>query len=323
MNKPVLIAFLLTALCCVTAFSFFSGKGRLQEIMDNALEQAVETDLQRRLCEEKLVSMGSPMNRKIKEIKVTSGQGTELFILEDSMEQYLADKLANQYILSTIHPIQPEKLNRLVQEELRKQDILCPTAVGYRRGRGERKESPAEFSVFDVVLTSEADSLDIKGEMSVQLKAGCPLPLIAGQSPAYLRWGMGLLLTVTVLTAFLFPRHTSYRISPCEPPHDNRLVLKRDNFCFCIAGQQRDLTEMQFYLLEALCRHSHQTVTRQEIASLLWQKEQTDDVSIYNNRIDSHIASLRKLLVDFPDYRIETVKRFGYRLTGPGIAVEG
>ena len=322
MNKPALIVFLLTALCCATAFSFSSGKGQLQEIMDNALEQAVETDLQRRLCEEKLVSIGSPMNRKIKEVKVTSGQGKELFILKDSMEQYLADKLANQYILSSIHPIQPEKLNRLVQEELRKQHIQCPTAVIYRKGRDERKESPAEFSAFDVVLTSEADSLDIKGEMSVQLKTGCPLPLIAGQSPASSRWGVGVLLTVTVLTAFFFPRHTSYRISQCEPTRDNRMVLKRDNFCLCIAEQQRDLTEMQFYLLEALCRHSHHTVTRQEIASRLWQKEQAEDVSIYNNRIDSHIASLRKLLADFPDYRIETVKRIGYRLTGPDITME-
>ena len=322
MKKPTLIILLLTALFCVTAFSFSSGKERLQEIMDNALEQAVETDLQRRLCEERLVSMSCPMSRKIKQVKITSAKGTELFVLKDSMEQHQADKLANQYILSSIHPIQPGNLNRLVQEELRKQNVSCPTTVIYRKGRDERKESHADFAVLDVVLTSESDSLDIKGEMSVQLKAGCPLPLIAGKSPASSRWGVGVLLTITVLTAFFFPRHTSYRISQCEPTRDNRMVLKRDNFCLCIAEQQRELTEMQFYLLEALCRHSHHTVTRQEIASLLWQKEQTDDISIYNNRIESHIASLRKLLADFPDYRIETVKRIGYRLTGPDIMME-
>ena len=76
------------------------------------------------------------------------------------------------------------------------------------------------------------------------------------------------------------------------------------------AGQEIDLTPMEFALLAFLVRHPDREWTREQLLNQVWGYEWVG----YERTIDRHIAALRRKLRLQRDELIETVHGTGYRL---------
>ena len=191
----------------------------------------------------------------------------------------------------------------------------CPTRIAYHYGDTLTRWSKDGEAAAWAHLVSRQDSLDIKGQMSVEAYADCPVSLIARLSDWPL-WPGGLLALAAVgLLCF-------WRAAPREQAVQQReapavLTLNPADGSICAGGRQQRLPRMTFELLELLLEHTNQVVTRQQIVNHLWKGEATADLPSYNNRIERHVLMLRKELSDFPDYQIKTVPGSGYMLKGP------
>jgi DNA-binding response OmpR family regulator len=76
------------------------------------------------------------------------------------------------------------------------------------------------------------------------------------------------------------------------------------------AGQEVDVTPIEFALLAFLARHPNRQWTREELLDQVWGYKWTG----YARTVDRHIASLRRKLRLERDELIETVHGAGYRL---------
>lgn len=76
------------------------------------------------------------------------------------------------------------------------------------------------------------------------------------------------------------------------------------------AGQQIDLTPIEFALLAFLARHPNRHWTREELLNHVWDTSWVG----YERTVDRHIAALRRKLRLERDELIETVHGIGYRL---------
>lgn len=76
------------------------------------------------------------------------------------------------------------------------------------------------------------------------------------------------------------------------------------------AGQQVELTSVEFSILETLLRQAGKVVSRDDLARQALGR----DASVYDRSIDVHMSSLRKKLGQRPDKleRIKTVRNIGY-----------
>lgn len=88
------------------------------------------------------------------------------------------------------------------------------------------------------------------------------------------------------------------------------LQIDLTHFRVSRAGQQIDLTPIEFALLAFLARHPHRQWTRDELLAHVWN----DDWAGYPRTVDRHIAALRRKLRLDRDELIETVHGVGYRL---------
>lgn len=73
-------------------------------------------------------------------------------------------------------------------------------------------------------------------------------------------------------------------------------------------GKRLDLTSIQFDILEFLVRCAGRTVSRDELATILYQRPSTP----YERSLDVHISHLRRKLEDTQGSLIHTVRGIGY-----------
>lgn len=311
MKKQIAAILLITLALLSLFFSQQSGKQQVQTCLDKALIKVLETDYQRRINKE-AIYLNQFHHDKITELSLELANTTEEFHFKDSIEECVAYQLAGQYILSIIRPLQPDEVNALLQEQLKKEGVDCPTRIAYHYGDTLTRWSKDGEAAAWAHLVSRQDSLDIKGQMSVEAYADCPVSLIARLSDWPL-WPGGLLALAAVgLLCF-------WRTAPREQAVQQReapavLTLNPADGSICAGGRQQRLPRMTFELLELLIEHTNQVVTRQQIVNHLWKGEATADLPSYNNRIERHVLMLRKELADFPDYQIKTVPGSGYML---------
>ena len=312
MKKQIAAILLITLALLSLFFSQQSGKQQAQAALDKALIAAVEEDYQHRLGQELVAYRDDYRDERISQISIQTEDSTELITFNDSMKRHVAYQLVAQYALRFVHPLQPDEVNALLQEQLKKEGVDCPTRIAYHYGDTLTRWSKDGEAAAWAHLVSRQDSLDIKGQMSVEAYADCPVSLIARLSDWPL-WPGGLLALAAVgLLCF-------WRTAPKEQAVQQReapavLTLNPADGSICAGDRQQRLPRMTFELLELLLEHTNQVVTRQQIVNHLWKGEATADLPSYNNRIERHVLMLRKELADFPDYQIKTIPGSGYML---------
>jgi DNA-binding response OmpR family regulator len=109
------------------------------------------------------------------------------------------------------------------------------------------------------------------------------------------------------------------RTAPRSPLHGTlragEIALSIDRRSVTVAGAPIALTLKQFELLKALLLARGAAVARDELLRRVWGYNRSD---LRTRTLDSHVLQLRRKLG--PEaWRIETIERFGYRLTdAPG-----
>lgn len=273
--------------------------------------KVLETDYQRRINKE-AIYLNQFHHDKITELSLELANTTEVFHFKDSIEECVAYQLAGQYILSIIRPLQPDEVNVLLQEQLKKEGVDCPTRIAYHYGDTLTRWSKDGEAAAWAHLVSRQDSLDIKGQMSVEAYADCPVSLIARLSDWPL-WPGGL-LALAAVGLLCFWRTAPREQAVQQPEAPAVLTLNPADGSICAGDRQQRLPRMTFELLDLLLEHTNQVVTRHQIVNHLWKGEATADLPSYNNRIERHVLMLRKELADFPDYQIKTIPGSGYML---------
>ena len=314
MQKQIAASILITLALLSLFFSQQSGKQQVQAALDKALMKAVEIDYHRRLNKE-VTYLNQFHNRKLAGISLESADTTEVFHFKDSIEECVAYQLAGQYVLSIIRPLQPDEVNELLQEQLKKEGVDCPTRIAYHYGDTLTRWSKNEKLTAWAHPVSKQDSLDIKGQMSVEAYADCPFSLIARLADWPL-WPGGL-LALAAVGLLCFRRTAPKEQAVPQPEALTVLTLNPTDGSICAGARQQSLPRMTYELLELLLQSSNQVVTRQQIIDHLWKGDAAADPHSYKSRIERHVLRLRKDLADFPDYRIETVPGSGYMLKGP------
>lgn len=304
-----------------------SGKEAILGLMDGALKETIMVDYHRRKNIE-IQSMNKPLNRKVKEIEIASEKGVEIVEFKDSIEEYLADQLAMQYILARIHPIVPNDFNAIFQEELNKKGISCLTGIIYQHNE-KKQYSGQDSTTFRKAILTQPVTLDIKNTTQIQAWADCDWITILRHTNMK---ALGYVIFFFIASAFVLfykrkqkenPENTTINILKEEslelvPSSPDDMKIDDVKLKIYINGKECVTTKMEFFLLSLLVREPDHTATREQIIQTLWPKEtETTDKTLLNNRIDGHINSLRKTLSEFPGYQIITITGKGYRLEVP------
>ncbi len=110
--------------------------------------------------------------------------------------------------------------------------------------------------------------------------------------------------------------HIRRETAPTGATSSNQLQVRGDiqidleHFRVSRAGQQIDLTPIEFALLAFLARNPNRHWTREELLNHVWDYSWAG----YERTVDRHVAALRRKLKLERDELIETVHGVGYRL---------
>lgn len=100
---------------------------------------------------------------------------------------------------------------------------------------------------------------------------------------------------------------------PTAPITLGNLTIFREQYRVTIAGRHVSLTYREFELLALLAAHVDRVVPYGQVEEALWGRRGAD----LRRRTSVLVCRLRDKLSSMRPYRIETVRRVGYRLTTP------
>lgn len=303
-----------------------SGKEAIQLQMQDALKETIAIDFHRRENAE-AKHIGKPLNRKVKGIKMIEKNGPITIVFKDSVEEFMAEQWVAQYILSLIHPVNPDDFNTLFNKELNKRDISCRTGIIYRQ-KGKSQYIGGDLSTFPNSIITRSVMLDVKNTVSVQAWANCNLITILKH--ANKKTGNYVVVLCLVVIAFVLSYKGKKKIKDEE--HTTDIMVEADTSLLVQKGIRADKSEHKIYIDDKVCfttdsgfkimqlliDNPNHFASKEEIILKLWpgDKKMTD-YSTMNNRMNGHVNALRKTLRDFPGYQIETEHSKGYHLIIP------
>ena len=307
--------YIVPAICVGIILTIDSGKENIAKLMNEALKEAITIDFHRRINKE-IKAMGKPIGRKIIKMKITGEKGSGIIEFKDSIEEYLAKQLAAQYILAQIHPVVPNDLNTIFNEELKRRGVSCPTGIIYQHNDRTKYSGQDSITLKKAIITPPV-VLDIKNTVKVQAWADCDRMTLIRHTN---KKNLGYVIFSFIASAFvLFYKGKKKDTETILSPSPGIRIDENEHKIY-IDSKECVTTKAQFLILALLVREPGCFVTREQIAQTLWPKEsETVDTILLNNRIDGHINGLRKTLHEFPEYKLVTVKGKGYHLSYPAV----
>lgn len=291
-------------------FLFKSGENKIQAFAEQALRETIACDYHQRYAAE--VSFRSlPTGKKIKELILMTEQGEETIIFKDSMEEHLAHQLAAQYILAQCRPINPDQFNALFKDKMKEKADVSQTGIVYRYEDGRQYSGNDSVSCKGAIC-SEVHALDIKNTACIQAWVECPPAVIWRHADGKV-WAIAALYAVFASLALWRIRRkkevplVEEPVLPAPPveevfdPVREAIHLDAVSQCMQVGGKSVKLRNTGFQIMDMLMESPEHRVSRGEISRALWPDEiGRTNSAVLNNRIDSHIHYLRKVLKEFP-----------------------
>lgn len=292
---------LLLGLCCV----YMDTKRAMVASLNVALEDAILKDYQERHDEELKYSNGR-LGRKVKGVTIVTEKGEENFEFKDSIDEVMADRLAAQYLLAQIHPIHPDTLNSLLQEELKKYDIQSETGIIYAYNGKSQYSKNDSLSIhrssvhFDIPRT-----LDIKKTVRVQALINItPWSAVKNMHDGAF-WSLLLFFVVMLWASF-----SSWEVKDPNKVKVGKMLLNKEAKKVMIDGKVCPLRNQEFQLLLMFVEKPDHSLSREEIKNAFWGEEHGVD-----NRVSNLLSTLRNGLKEFPEYSILVDEEKGYVLS--------
>ena len=281
---------LLFGLCNV----YLDARRSLVTSVHVALEDALLKDYQDRHDSELKYSSGR-LGRKMKGVTIVTEKGEENIEFKDSIDEIIAEKLAAQYLLAQIHPIHPDTLNGLMQEELKKYAIESETGIIYtHNGKSQYSGNDSLTIHRSSVHLDIPRMLDIKKTVRVQAWIDMPFGTVVKNMHDGAFWSLLLFFGVLLWASF-----SSWEVEDPNRVKFGKMLLNKEAKKVTIDGKECPLRNQEFQLLLMFVEKPDHALSREEIKSAFWKEEQGVD-----NRVSNLISTLRNALKDFPEYQI-------------------
>lgn len=238
--------------------------------------------------------------RKIKSYELRTGNSTTLFVFKDSTDETKARRLLNEHILAQANPIDADKLNTLLQARLAPEGITGKTGIIYYHDK-ETQYSRDTSAMYAAYRTPPVP-LDITGNIKVQ--GWVRYDLITLFRYIDKTFYLTLLLASIGMSLWLYLRKKRKAITS-----NPNIIINTNKQELVINGIQCTAARLDIELFSLLAEKKGECVSREEIKQRFW----STDLNA-NEKIDTHIKTLRKALKDFPAYQIVTVRGRGYYL---------
>ena len=283
----------------------WDAKEGLASSVQIALEDAILKDFQERHDTE-LKYWGGRLGRKVKSVTIVTENGEEDVEFKDSIDEMVAHRLATQYLLAQIHPIHPDTLNQILQEELKKYDMESETGIVYTY-KGQSQYSRNDSSALhrsSVYLTSPR-VLDVKKVVSVRAWISTTPWYIVKNIYDGAFWSLLLLGAVLLWSSF-----SSWEENGPNKIKIGKMILNKESKKVTIDGKECKLRNQEFQLLLMFVEEKGHTLSRDEIKYAFWKEEQGVD-----NRVSNLISTVRYALKDHPEFQIISNEEGGYVFT--------
>lgn len=199
--KKKLILFFAPFVCIIALITIFfllnSGKCNIEGLMKETLNKSITTDYYRRYYEE-VKYIGIPLKRKLKEITIVSEKGREHIVFKDSVEEYLAQQLVNQYVMAAINPVNPDKFNEIFKECLVKNGLTAKTGIIYIN-KDKKEYSENDTISFAKAIVTQPVSLDVYKKIKVKGWCICDFYTELRYANMNILWGAVLIIIACFL----------------------------------------------------------------------------------------------------------------------------
>lgn len=318
-DKLLILLAIFAITCCFGAFliiNFQQGKYNIRLKTTQAIQESITKDYYKRLFQNN-VYIAKPLGRKIKGAKITIGENIKNIIFKDSTDEQIAHQLVDQYMFAQFTPIIPNDFNTIFKEELKKNGITGKVGIIYRHN-GIPQYSDNDSILPQSALRTHIKMVDIKNTVSVQGWVDYNWKTLLKHTDAINLWIILGCYTASLIVV-LFKKK---RIKDIEKP-----TLQGDNLTYCEVGKIKldlekrllyinkaecPITNMDFDLLRMFMEAPNHYLAREDIKEAFWPKEDSAD-----NKINSHITSLRSKIKDLKEYSIKRIKGKGYCLIVP------
>lgn len=294
--KVVVLSVMWPVLLLGLGFVYMDARKTMITSLNVALEDAILKDYQERHDDELKYSSGR-LGRKVKGITIVTEKGEENFEFKDSIDETMADRLAAQYMLAQIHPIHPDTLNGLMQEELKKYAIESETGIIYtHNGKSQYSGNDSLTIHRSSVHLDIPRMLDIKKTVRVQAWIDMPLGTVVKNMHDGAFWSLLQFFGVLLWASF-----SSWEVEDPDKVKFGKMLLNKEAKKMTIDGKECPLRNQEFQLLLMFVEKPDHTLSREEIKNVFWKEEQGVD-----NRVSNLISTLRGSLKEYQGYQIVT-----------------
>ncbi len=241
-------------------------------------------------------------SRKIKSYTLQTTEGKTTYLFKDSIPEKKARKLLNEYLLADIQPVRVEEVNRLFQEQLEKRHVSGTAGVFYS-DKSARTRTRAGILPTSSAYKTPVCSLDLTHSLQLQGWADYDWLTLLRHIHAGFYGLLCLLLAATGIQVCLYLKKRQNK-----PEKGLSIDLKQQ--ILLIDGMQCAISSLDLQLLYLLWEKKGECVNREDLKTACWPHDPQAD-----EKLDAHIQTIRKVLQDFPDYRISTARGRGYYLT--------
>lgn len=283
----------------------WDAKEGLVSSVQIALEDAILKDFQVRHDAELKFSSGW-LGRKVKSITIVTENGEEDIEFKDSIDEMVAHRLATQYLLAQIHPIHPDTLNQILQEELKKYDMESETGIVYTyKGQSQYSRNDSSALHRTSVYLTLPRVLDVKKVVSVRAWISTTPWYIVKNIYDGAFWSLLLLGAVLLWSSF-----SSWEENDPNKIKIGKMILNKESKKVTIDGKECKLRNQEFQLLLMFVEKKGHTLSRDEIKYAFWKEELG-----VNNRVSNLISTIRYALKDHPEFQIISNEEGGYVFT--------
>lgn len=304
MKRKLMLCLLWGALLFGFGNMYVNAGKTLVASVSVALEDAVLKDYQKRNDAELKFSNGR-LGRKMKGAVMVTEIGEEYVEFKDSIDEGVAERLIGQYMLTKIHPIHPDTLNELLQENLKEHGIESNTGIVYtHNGKSQFSGNDSMAVHRPFVCLTQARVLDVKQTVSVQAWISTSPWIVVKNMHDGAFWSFLVLLIVLFGASF-----TSWEVKDPNKVKFKNMLLNKEVKKATVNGKECKLRNQQFQLLLMFVEKPNHTLSREEIKCAFWEKEEGAE-----NRVSNLLSTLRQALKDFPECQVAVHDEGTYEL---------
>lgn len=301
-----------------------NGAERTRRNIDYAFKEAIRKDYHDRLSyaiyyhscpmspEVRMYLAAPPLDKKIKGYTLKTRKGNTIYTFKDSLDEKTVKPWMGQGILSQVRPIKPNELNAIFRDILSKHDITGKTGVVCYLKKVSSYSSADSIVPLSAYCTPRY-TLDITGGVKVQAWVDADFITIWKSADTTILWFFVELMIVAGLFILYRKRKKAHvRLEESSVFVQEGILIDLDKQELHIDGVSCGIQKLDLTLLHLFWGREGACVDREEIKQVFWP---TDDNA--NEKIDAHIKMIRKILRDFPQYQLVTVRGKGYYLVCP------